>query len=107
MLNSGLSRKQIHLKNIYGIVLLVILVLIILTTFATETPNKAINAPSNDRSIYFDETALVAQRLKGAWGEPLNGLRMRLTAPAGTIYKRGMSLPLVIEVQNVSEQPIP
>jgi len=40
------------------------------------------------------------------WGEPLNGLRMRLTAPGGTIYKRGMSFPLVLEIQNVSEKPI-
>jgi beta-lactamase regulating signal transducer with metallopeptidase domain len=40
------------------------------------------------------------------WCEPLNGLRMRVTAPEGTVYKRGISLPLVLEIQNVSDKPI-
>jgi len=41
------------------------------------------------------------------WGGPLNGLRMRVTAPEGTVYRCGMSLPLVLEIQNVGEQPFP
>jgi hypothetical protein len=36
------------------------------------------------------------------WGEPLNGLRMRVIAQSGTEYVRMQSLPLAIEIQNIS-----
>jgi len=42
-----------------------------------------------------------------SWGEPLNGLRMRVSAPMGTEYRQGMRLPLFLEIQNISHQPIP
>ncbi len=42
----------------------------------------------------------------GNWGEPLLGLRMRLTAPRGSEYRRGTRLPLLVEMQNVSDEPI-
>ncbi len=46
------------------------------------------------------------------WGEKLNGLRMRVTSPAigpdGVIvYRRGRSVPLELEIQNVSDRAIP
>lgn len=41
------------------------------------------------------------------WGEPLNDIRMRLTSPQGNIYKRDISLPLILEVRNVGRQPVP
>jgi beta-lactamase regulating signal transducer with metallopeptidase domain len=42
-----------------------------------------------------------------AWSEALNGLRVRLTAPSGTVYRRRATLPLFVEVQNVGDKPIP
>src|SRR5688572_24167919 len=41
-----------------------------------------------------------------AWSEPLNGLRVRLTSPAGTTCRAGEPLPLVVEVRNDSDRPI-
>lgn len=43
----------------------------------------------------------------GNWGEPLLGVRMRLTAPRGNEYRRGKRLPLTVEMQNITDQPIP
>lgn len=40
-------------------------------------------------------------------GEGVEGLRMRLTAPAGTEYRRGIKLPLLVELQNVTDKPFP
>lgn len=40
------------------------------------------------------------------WGETVEGLRMRLTAVRGTEYRRGMVLPLTVELQNVGEKPV-
>ncbi|MHC4239096.1 MAG: M56 family metallopeptidase [Planctomycetota bacterium] len=40
------------------------------------------------------------------WGEALNGLRMRVTAPRENVYRQGVSLPLLLEVQNVSDRAI-
>ncbi len=42
-----------------------------------------------------------------AWSEALNGLRVRLTAPSGTVYRQRAALPLLVEVQNVGDKPIP
>jgi hypothetical protein len=41
-----------------------------------------------------------------AWSEAPNGLRVRLTAPSGTVYRRRATLPLLVEVQNVGDKPI-
>ncbi|MHC4398963.1 MAG: M56 family metallopeptidase [Planctomycetota bacterium] len=56
-----------------------------------------------------EERAAEAQRgddSETSWGEPLLGLRMRLTTPAGTEYRRGVPLPLQVEMQNVTDGPI-
>jgi len=42
-----------------------------------------------------------------SWGEELNGLQMRVTAPAGTKYTHLQTLPLVIEIQNISNTRFP
>ncbi len=39
------------------------------------------------------------------WGVATGGLRMRVLAPAGLEYRPRSSLPLVVEVQNVGNQP--
>ncbi len=46
------------------------------------------------------------------WGEVLNGVRMRVTAPTAgadgvVVYRRGKSVPLEIEIENVSKSVIP
>jgi RNA polymerase sigma factor (sigma-70 family) len=41
------------------------------------------------------------------WGEAVGGWRMRLTLPAGAEYRRNTPLPLLLEVRNVSDGPLP
>ncbi len=40
------------------------------------------------------------------WGEAVEGLRMRLTTPSGQEYARLHTLPLVLELQNISDEAI-
>jgi len=40
------------------------------------------------------------------WGQPLNGLRTRLTAPANSEYQHDTPLTLSVQMQNVSDKPI-
>lgn len=42
-----------------------------------------------------------------AWSEPLSGLRVRVTAPDNAEYREGQPLPLAVELQNVTNEPIP
>lgn len=49
---------------------------------------------------------------KPPWGEVLNGLRMRVTTPAAgpdgvVVYRRGKTVPLEIEIENVGKAAIP
>lgn len=58
------------------------------------------------------ETAPPASAPERPWGEELNGLRMRVTTPSadpdGVVeYRRGRSVPLDIEIENVGPDPIP
>jgi RNA polymerase sigma factor (sigma-70 family) len=41
------------------------------------------------------------------WGETVGGWRLRVTMPSGTEYRRNTPLPLLLELQNVSERPLP
>ena len=50
--------------------------------------------------------AVDAPAVEAAWSESLNGLRVRLTAPGGPACREGSPTPLLVEVRNVSEQPI-
>ena len=46
----------------------------------------------------------VADGDKTPWGEAVEGLQMRLTAPQGTEFRRATGLPLTIEVRNAGDQ---
>ncbi|KKK80751.1 hypothetical protein LCGC14_2820360, partial [marine sediment metagenome] len=41
-----------------------------------------------------------------AWGKPAAGLAMRLSAPAPAVYRHGRSLPLTVQLKNVSAGPV-
>ncbi|MBC8868226.1 MAG: hypothetical protein H8E44_02350 [Planctomycetes bacterium] len=41
------------------------------------------------------------------WSEPLSGLRVRVTPPEDAEYRKGQPLPLAVELQNVTNEPIP
>jgi RNA polymerase sigma factor (sigma-70 family) len=46
------------------------------------------------------------QRKEPPWGEAVGGWRMRVTMAAGTEYRRNTPLPLFLELQNVSGDPL-
>lgn len=67
--------------------------------------------PANTQTYGFgnlhEQSARKQDETSGVnWGEPLLGLRMRLTAPRGNEYRRGVRLPLLVEMQNVTNEPI-
>ena len=67
---------------------------------ATPTTKKAQQTP--------EETAKDSVQLGDTpWGEPLMGLRSRLTVPDGTEYRQGRPVTLLVEIKNVSEKPVP
>jgi hypothetical protein len=78
---------------------------LVLSGNASET--ETLPAESSNASQIEAKKTVMRVENEVPWGEPLNGLRMRLTTPKGTMYSRGTSLPLVIEIQNVSDQPFP
>ena len=47
-----------------------------------------------------------AKTAEAAWSEPFFGMRIRTTAPSGTRYQHGKSLPLLVELQNVGDAAI-
>jgi hypothetical protein len=60
-------------------------------------------------AVPADEDSVAVEQ---PWGEVLNGLRMRVNAATalidGTvIYQRGKSVPLEVEIENVSDEAIP
>lgn len=65
-----------------------------------EAANRAMRACRGDQPQNSDVEE------GAAWGEPLRGLRMRLSAPDGNEYRLRKNLPLLIEMQNVSDEPI-
>ncbi len=65
------------------------------------------HASGTIKKIKENSSAQAEGEITIPWGKELNGLRMRLTTPKGNVYKRDVSFPLVIEIQNVSEQSIP
>lgn len=44
--------------------------------------------------------------ITSAWGEEVEGLRMRVTAPKGTEFSSTAGLPLRIEIKNVGKEPV-
>jgi hypothetical protein len=58
------------------------------------------------------QTTPPASAPENPWGETLNGMRMRVTAPSagpdGVVeYRRGRMVPLDLEIENVGPDPIP
>ncbi len=55
----------------------------------------------------FSPVILAQEEVKEiAWGEPLNGLRMRVTLPGRDVYTEGSSVPFFLELQNIEEQSV-
>ena len=47
-----------------------------------------------------------ASAVTSAWGEEVEGLRVRVTAPEGTEFSRSAGLPLRVEIMNVGKEPV-
>ncbi|MFT7638427.1 MAG: beta-lactamase regulating signal transducer with metallopeptidase domain [Pirellulaceae bacterium] len=79
--------------------------------FVALTPvinDERVTTARNDDSKRADKTSGQDQvNDQRAWGEPLKGLRMRLSMLQGNEYRHGVTLPLLIEMQNVTDEPIP
>ncbi|NLW83788.1 MAG: hypothetical protein GXY41_05205 [Phycisphaerae bacterium] len=58
-------------------------------------------------SLAFSFSSAMAANDNPPWGESLNNLRMRATLPGGNVYKKGGTVPIQIEVQNIGSEPIP
>jgi formylglycine-generating enzyme required for sulfatase activity len=63
-------------------------------------------APKDEAKAGNRSGNLPADQANPPWGETVGGWRMRVTTPSGTKY-RGKTLPLSIEVQNVSGGSLP
>ena len=65
--------------------------------------------PMKDVQEYMDRLnePRNSQSISPPWSEPLDGLRVRVTAPEGVEYHQGQPLSLTVELQNVSAKPIP
>jgi len=75
----------------------------------TTTGTSRYDSPSqpvSSGSAAEPKKKMTTDSTKVSWGEPLKGLRTRLTAPDGPEYRQGRPFVLRAELQNISDKPI-
>jgi RNA polymerase sigma factor (sigma-70 family) len=100
----SVTKLRIAAALLLGLSLVVASVGVLASSRAPGGPPEGAEPPA--RSKAAPEQAGGERGQEAPWGEPLAGWRMRLTAPAGTEYRRNKPLPLRLEFQNVSKGPL-